>query len=63
MRSIDAIVVGGGPAGSAAAGCLKAAGIAVIVLDKDGKIFSRMAGFVPERFEDMLTQRIEEARH
>jgi len=32
----------------------------VIVLDKDGKISSRMAGFVPERFEDMLTQRIEE---
>jgi thiol-disulfide isomerase/thioredoxin len=32
----------------------------VIVLDKDGKISSRMAGFIPERFDDMLTQRIEE---
>ena len=32
----------------------------VIVLDKDGKISSRMAGFIPERFEEMLTQRIEE---
>lgn len=34
----------------------------VLVLDRAGKISSRMAGFVPERFEDMLTQRIEEAR-
>jgi thiol-disulfide isomerase/thioredoxin len=32
----------------------------VIVLDKTGKISSRMAGFIPERFEEMLTQRIEE---
>jgi len=32
----------------------------VIVLGPDGKISSRMAGFIPERFEDMLTQRIEE---
>jgi thiol-disulfide isomerase/thioredoxin len=32
----------------------------VIILGKDGKIFSRMTGFVPERFEDLLTQRIEE---
>ncbi len=32
----------------------------VIVLDKDGKISSRMAGFIPERFEEMLTQRIQE---
>ncbi|HZL56895.1 MAG TPA: redoxin family protein [Bryobacteraceae bacterium] len=34
----------------------------VIVLDKTGKISSRMIGFIPERFEDMLTQRIEETR-
>jgi thiol-disulfide isomerase/thioredoxin len=32
----------------------------VIVLDKEGKISSRMAGFIPERFEEMLTQRIDE---
>jgi thiol-disulfide isomerase/thioredoxin len=32
----------------------------VIVLDKTGKISSRMSGFIPERFEEMLTQRIEE---
>jgi thiol-disulfide isomerase/thioredoxin len=32
----------------------------VIVLDKDGKISSRMSGFIPERFEEMLTQRIDE---
>jgi thiol-disulfide isomerase/thioredoxin len=32
----------------------------VIVLGKDGKISSRMAGFIPERFEEMLSQRIEE---
>jgi thiol-disulfide isomerase/thioredoxin len=32
----------------------------VIVLDSAGKISSRMAGFIPERFEDMLTQRIAE---
>jgi hypothetical protein len=32
----------------------------VIVLGRDGKISSRMAGFIPERFEEMLTQRIEE---
>ena len=30
------------------------------MLDQDGKISSRMAGFLPERFEDMLTERIEE---
>jgi hypothetical protein len=33
------------------------------VLDKSGKIASRMTGFIPERFEDMLTQRIEETRN
>ncbi|MDE3197148.1 MAG: TlpA family protein disulfide reductase [Acidobacteriota bacterium] len=34
----------------------------VIVLDKNGRISSRMIGFIPERFEDMLTERIEETR-
>ena len=34
----------------------------IIVLDTSGKISSRMAGFIPERFEDMLAQRIREAR-
>jgi thiol-disulfide isomerase/thioredoxin len=32
----------------------------VIVLDREGKISSRMSGFIPERFEEMLIQRIEE---
>src|SRR4029077_11668598 len=34
-----------------------------IVLDQQGQIHSRMAGFIPERFIDMLTQRIEETLH
>ncbi|MDQ1469217.1 MAG: hypothetical protein QOJ99_697 [Bryobacterales bacterium] len=34
----------------------------IIVLDTSGKISSRMAGFIPERFEDMLAQRIREAQ-
>jgi cytochrome c biogenesis protein CcmG/thiol:disulfide interchange protein DsbE len=34
----------------------------VIVLDRNGKISSRMSGFIPERFEEMLTQRIEETK-
>lgn len=34
----------------------------VLVVNPAGQIASRMAGFIPERFEDMLTQRIEEAR-
>jgi len=34
----------------------------VFVLDGSGQIYSRMIGFIPERFEDMLTQRIDEAR-
>lgn len=34
----------------------------VLVLDAEGRIFSRVVGFVPERFEKMLTERIEEAR-
>jgi flavin-dependent dehydrogenase len=35
MRDVDVIIVGGGPAGSAAATRLKAAGADVLVLDKD----------------------------
>jgi flavin-dependent dehydrogenase len=35
MRSAEIIIVGGGPAGSAAARCLKAAGADVLVLDKE----------------------------
>jgi thiol-disulfide isomerase/thioredoxin len=34
----------------------------VIVLDPSGQISARITGFIPERFEEMLTQRIEEAR-
>ncbi len=34
-----------------------------IVLDRNGQIVSRMAGFIPERFVDMLTSRIEETLH
>jgi thiol-disulfide isomerase/thioredoxin len=32
----------------------------IVVLDTAGRVASRMTGFIPERFEDMLTQRIEE---
>jgi thiol-disulfide isomerase/thioredoxin len=35
----------------------------VVVLDPEGHISSRMIGFIPDRFEDMLTQRILEALH
>jgi len=34
-----------------------------IVLDPAGRISSRMTGMIPDRFEEMLKQRIEEARH
>lgn len=34
----------------------------VLILDPSGKIYSRMTGFIPERFEQMLTDRIEDAR-
>jgi thiol-disulfide isomerase/thioredoxin len=34
----------------------------VVVIDKAGRISSRMIGLVPDKFEDMLTARIEEAR-
>jgi thioredoxin-related protein len=32
-----------------------------IVTDKSGKVFSRLNGFVPSRFVEMLTQRIGDA--
>jgi thioredoxin-related protein len=32
-----------------------------IVLDRRGEVISRMNGFVPERFVDMLTDRIKDA--
>lgn len=34
-----------------------------IVLNREGQIVSRMAGFIPDRFIDMLTSRIEETLH
>jgi len=34
----------------------------VLVIDPAGQVSSRMAGFLPERFEEMLTARIQEAR-
>jgi thioredoxin-like negative regulator of GroEL len=34
----------------------------VVIVDKNGRISSRMIGFIPERFEDMLTERIEETQ-
>ena len=34
-----------------------------IVLNREGQIVSRMAGFIPGRFVDMLTSRIEESLH
>jgi thiol-disulfide isomerase/thioredoxin len=34
----------------------------VLVIDPNGQITSRMIGFIPERFEQMLTERVEEAR-
>lgn len=32
-----------------------------LIFDKHGEIFSRMAGYIPDRFVDMLTDRIKEA--
>ena len=32
-----------------------------LIFDKEGRVFSRMNGFIPERFVDMLTERIQEA--
>ncbi len=32
-----------------------------LIIGKQGEVFSRMIGFIPERFVDMLTDRIEEA--
>lgn len=34
----------------------------VIILDPSGRISSRMVGFIPERFEEMLAERIDDAR-
>jgi thiol-disulfide isomerase/thioredoxin len=34
----------------------------VVVLDPNGHISSRLLGFIPERFEDMLAARVDEAR-
>jgi thiol-disulfide isomerase/thioredoxin len=34
----------------------------VLVIDPNGQILSRMIGFIPERFEQMLAERVEEAR-
>jgi thiol-disulfide isomerase/thioredoxin len=34
----------------------------VIILDPGGNVSSRMIGFIPDRFEEMLTERVEEAR-
>ena len=34
----------------------------ILVLDPQGRISSRMTGFIPEKFEDMLADRIESAR-
>ena len=34
----------------------------VVVFDPTGRIYSRINGFAPDRFEQTLTQRIEEAR-
>jgi thioredoxin-related protein len=32
-----------------------------VIVDKHGEVFSRMNGFVPERFVSMLTERIRDA--
>ncbi|MBI4905905.1 MAG: hypothetical protein HY820_19885 [Acidobacteria bacterium] len=34
---------------------------ATVIFNKNGELAARMNGFVPERFEDMLTERIKEA--
>jgi len=34
----------------------------VMIVDPSGRISSRMIGFIPDRFEQMLTERVEEAR-
>ena len=33
-----------------------------LIVDKNGQLSSRMSGFIPERFVDLLTERIEETR-
>ena len=34
----------------------------VVVLDPSGRVSSKLTGFIPQRFEQMLTERIEDAR-
>jgi hypothetical protein len=34
----------------------------VLIIGPDGQVNSRMIGFIPDRFEQMLTERVEEAR-
>jgi thiol-disulfide isomerase/thioredoxin len=34
----------------------------VLIIGPDGQVSSRMIGFIPDRFEQMLTERVEEAR-
>ena len=34
----------------------------MLVFNPDGQISSRMIGFIPERFEQMLTERVNETR-
>jgi thiol-disulfide isomerase/thioredoxin len=34
----------------------------VLVIDPNGRTSSRMIGFIPDRFKDMLAERVEEAR-
>jgi flavin-dependent dehydrogenase len=55
MRSVEVIVVGGGPAGSAAAQRLKAAGAEVVVLDKESFPRQKLcAGWItPEVVRDL----------
>ena len=33
----------------------------IVILDKNGKMVNRMNGFVPERFVEMLSERIKDA--
>ena len=34
---------------------------ATLIMDKQGRVYSRMNGFIPHRFVEMLTDRIKEA--
>jgi len=54
-----------GPSRSLEDGLTKAFSInsipTTMIVDRNGEIVSRMNGFLPERFVDMLAERIEEA--